>query len=117
MIRSVQSRWPASLVISTSWVVSVPPRWMGVAVMVIRPFAGGLVVRGGDVHAHRRLAQRAGVDDGGPGAHGLADGQGGAAVQQPERLPVALHRHGGHHALHGFLDDFHAHLLVELARG
>ena len=117
VIRSVQSRWPASLVISTSWVVRVPPRWIGVAVMVMSPLARRLVVRGRDVHAHGRLAQGAGVDDGRPGPHGLAHGQRGAAVQEPERLPVALHRHGRHHPVHGLLDDLHAHLLVEFAEG
>ena len=37
VIRNVQSRWPASLVISTSCVARVPPRWMGVAVIVMVP--------------------------------------------------------------------------------
>src|SRR5687767_6002030 len=72
-----------------------------------------LVVCRGNVHPHRRLAQRACVDDGGPGAHRLADGQRCAAVQQPERLAVPFDGHGGHHALHRLLEDFHAHLLVE----
>ena len=38
-------------------------------------------------------------------------------MEEPERLPVALHRHGRHHAVHGLLDDLHAHLLVEFPEG
>ena len=70
------------------------------------------MVRGVDVDPHGDL-RRVGVDRGADGAQGLGQRDRRPAVQEPERLGVALHRHGRHDPVGGDLDQLDAQLVVE----
>src|SRR5690606_1430321 len=76
------------------------------------PSAHAAVVGGVDVHAHGEAA-RAGIEGGCDRAEALGEHARGAAVQQAERLGVAVDRHPGDHAFGTRLDVLDAEAVVQ----
>ena len=113
-MREVHTRRSCSSVITMSYDVEDRPRWMAVATPVTMPERGRAVVGGVDVHPDGDL-RRIGVDGGPDGSEGLGEHDGRPAVQEAERLGVALDRHGRDDPLRCDLDELDAHLVVQAA--
>ena len=111
-MREVHNRLPRSSVITMSYDVDVRPRWIAVATPVTSPRGRRTVVRGVDVDADGDLLG-VGVDRRPDRSERLGQRDGRTAVQQAERLRVALDRHRRHDALGGDLDELDAHLVVQ----